>query len=530
VLAGLAVALALVIVLVGVLVGGAAGGQAPASGAATLVPADALAYVHLSVDGSRPAVKRALAILRRFPDAPLLQAAVLNRLGSLAGANPSAGAVDFATDIRPWLGAEAALALLNTSTSTAGSLIVLDVSDRARAGRFLARFGAGASTSYRSTAITAYSGGTEVAFVGHYLVIGQDPAVRASIDVAAGRAPSLQNDSAYQHAAAGEPAGRVLDLYASVAGVRRLLAPQGGVIGALGGLLYKPALTGVSIALTPRADGVAVRVHSALDLRLSRLAGAGGAASAFSPTLPSSLPAGTTLMLDLTNLDGVAPRLLGATATGGVGNGLLPLLRRIGIALQAEGVNVHRDIVSAFHGETVVALAPGTSGGRPTLLIVARAPDEQRTRAAMAALETPFAQLFRPRGPGQAPLFTDHQVGGITVHQLMPTSGLELDYAVFDQKLVITTRLGAIAALRTHSRALIDEPGYRAALGTGPARVTSVLFLDFSQLLRLGEQTGLTRSAQYNALRPDLQKVRAVGLSSTSGETDSTAELFLQIP
>jgi hypothetical protein len=60
--------------------------------------------------------------------------------------------------------------------------------------------------------------------------------------------------------------------------------------------------------------------------------------------------------------------------------------------------------------------------------------------------------------------------------------------------------------------------------------VTSVLFLDFSQLLRLGEQTGLTRSAQYNALRPDLQKVRAVGLSSTSGETDSTAELFLQIP
>jgi hypothetical protein len=525
VLSGLSVALLLIVVLVIVLGAGAAGDEAPASGAAALVPADALAYGHVSLDGSRPAVKQALAVLRRFPDAPLLQAAVLNRLGSLAAASPSAGAVDFATDIRPWLGAEAALALLDTSTSTAGSLIVLDVSDRTRARQFLERFGAGTSTSYRSTGITAYARGTEVAFVGHYLVIGQDPAVRASIDVAAGRAPSLQSASAYRHAAAGEPAGRVLDLYASAAGVRRLLAPQGGVIGALGGLLYKPTLTGVSIALTPRPGGLAIRVHSALDASTPA-----AGASAFSPALPSSLPAGTTLMLDLTNLDGVAPRLLGATATGGVGNGLLPLLSRIGIALGAEGVNVHRDIVSAFHGETVVALVPGPSGARPTLLIVARAPDEQRTRAAMAALQTPFAQLFGPRGPGVAPVFTDHQVGGITVHQLTPTRGLELDYAVFDQKLVIATSLGAIAALRTHAHALTGEPAYRAALATGPDRVTSVLFLDFSQLLSLGEQTGLTRSAQYQALRPDLEKVRAVGLSSTSGETDSTAELFLQIP
>ncbi len=510
--------------------GGGSGEQAPASGTAALVPADALAYVHVSLDGSRPAVKRALKLLRRFPDAPLLQAAVLKRLGSLAATNPSAGAVDFATDIRPWLGAEAAVSLLNTSTSTAGSLIVLDVRDQGRARSFLGRFGAGSSSSYRSIGITAYAGGTEAAFVGHYLVIGQDPAVRASIDVAAGRVPSLQHDSAYRRAAAGQPAARVLDLYASVAGVRRLLAPQGGIIGALGGLLYKPALAGVSIALTPRSDGLAVRVHSALEPRLLGAGAGGGNAGAFSPTLPSALPAGTTLMLDLTNLDGVAPRLLGATATGGVGNGLLPLLRRIGIALQAEGVNVHRDIVAAFHGETVVALSPGTAGARPALLIVARASDEQRTRAAMAALQTPFAQLFRPRGPGQAPVFTDHPVAGITVHQLLPAKGLELDYAVFDHKLVISTTLGAIAALRTHSRPLTAEPGYRAVLATGPSRVTSVLFLDFSQLLSLGEQTGLTRSAQYTALRPDLQKVRAVGLSSTSGENDSTAELFLQIP
>ena len=67
-------------------------------------------------------------------------------------------------------------------------------------------------------------------------------------------------------------------------------------------------------------------------------------------------------------------------------------------------------------------------------------------------------------------------------------------------------------------------------LATRPPRVSSLLFLDFSQLLSLGEQTGLTRSARFATLTPDLERIRAVGLSSTSGEADTTAELSLQIP
>jgi hypothetical protein len=59
--------------------------------------------------------------------------------------------------------------------------------------------------------------------------------------------------------------------------------------------------------------------------------------------------------------------------------------------------------------------------------------------------------------------------------------------------------------------------------------MTSLLFLDLSQLLSLGEQTGLTTSAQFPALRADLKRIQAVGLESTSGEAESTAELFLQI-
>jgi hypothetical protein len=73
-------------------------------------------------------------------------------------------------------------------------------------------------------------------------------------------------------------------------------------------------------------------------------------------------------------------------------------------------------------------------------------------------------------------------------------------------------------------------PGFRAVVGAYRRRVGSLLFLDFSQLLSLGGQMGLTHSARLSALGPDLEKISAVGLSSTSGKTDTTAELFLQIP
>jgi hypothetical protein len=541
-----------------------AGADAPATGAAAVVPSDALAYLHVSTDPGRPAVKRALALAERFPDFPLLREALLVRLSSITPSSGIvSGTVDFSSDIRPWLGKEAALALLSTTTASPASLIVLDVTDLARARRFLSRFGPAGQSSYRGTAIQLFGIATETAFVGHYLVIGNDAGVRAAIDTGSGRSPSLQGNSAYQRAVSGESDGRVIDAYASLDGVRRLLTSRGGVAGALGVLLYQPALDGVSVALTPQPGGVGVRVHSAFDPGLAALQRNGNGSGEFSPSLASSIPSGATLMLDLTRLDQAAPRILGAAAALGVGGGVLPLLRRLGAALQAEGVDVKRDILSIFHTETVVAIVPtgdgsstgaygagasggGTAGagifgskalgtpanGRSTLVIVARAPNEQHTRAALAALELPLAQLFPPpsNGPGQAPVFNDRQVAGITARQFVLAAGLELDYAVFDGKLVLSTSLQGIAGVRRHARALVDDEAYRATLGDHPSRVTSLLFLDFNQLLSLGEQMGLIRGARYRTLRPDLRKVRAIGLSSTSGEADSTAELTLQIP
>lgn len=500
-----------------VLATGGVGQAPPATGAATIVPADALAYVNLSIDPSRPTVSDARRLAARFPDWPLLKTAALNRLRPLVAGSSSA---DFATAIRPWVGNEAALALIATGSGTVEPLLVLDVARPARARAFVNGAGATPAGAYDGAGIMAYPSGTELAFAGHYLVAGSDAGVRAALDAAHGRARTLAHDPAYERAVANEPSERVLDAYLPAAGIRRLLASRTGVAGAIGMLLDSSALQGAAISLSPTTTGVRVLVHSVLDKGTT-------AARSFTPTLQSVLPSGSSLMLDVDGLDRAAPGLLSAAATAGIAGNVGPLLRRVGSALATEGVNL-RHVESLFDGETAVAISPGPS---PALLIVSRVRDQAAARNELAALEGPVTALFSPSGSGggQVPELSDSTVDGMTVHEVGLGPGLQLDYAVFSGMVVISTSVSAIDGVAQRVRTLDGDATYRAALSDRPSPLTSLVFGDVSRLLSLGEQLGLTSGAGTRELLPDLSEIRAIGLSSTSGDRDTTTELSLEI-
>lgn len=127
-------------------------------------------------------------------------------------------------------------------------------------------------------------------------------------------------------------------------------------------------------------------------------------------------------------------------------------------------------------------------------------------------------------------MFNDRSIAGITVHQLALSDGLELDYSVFRGLVVISTSLQGVAAVAQRSHALATDPSFRFSLATHPARVTSLVYLDFGRLLALGVQTGLTSGARFRLLRPDLSKIAAIGLTSTRGPGESSAELSIRIP
>ncbi len=480
------------VLLATVVLSGATGGaSAPPTGAAGVVPADALAYVHVSTDRGRSEVRRALALLAQLPVPPAELMALSSRLALAA----------------PWLGREAAFAVLPE-----GRLTVLGVRDAAAA---------------RQADFGAFGAGTKVAIVRHYAVIGAPAVVAAAL--AAGRGGSLLDSSAFRRASAGEPADRVADAFVSAAGVTRLLLAHPGAPGMLGTLLARPTLLGATLSLSPATGGLRARIHSAFDPSISGLSGPD--ARSFTPTLQNVIPAGATLMLDQRGLDRNATRLLVAAAAGGVGGSVRPLLSRLGSALGAEGVNVP-GVLHLFDGESAVALVPsGTPGGNPSLLIVARVADEAGARATLAALETPLSQLFAgtAASAGQTPVLGDVAVGANSVHELALAPGLRLDYSVARGLVVVSTSRAPVVSVLRHAGALTGDRRYRSVLPMGSGGVSSLVFLDFNQLLNLVGQTGLTRGAHFDALRPDLQRIRAVGIRSTSGEADSTAELFLQI-
>lgn len=515
---GVLVAVAAIITIL--IVSSSSATEPPATGAAKIVPADALAYVHVSLDRSRPAVTQGLRLAAGLPNWLAMPDDVVRRLAAMTDVDPDV----FLTSARSWIGREAAIALLGGPGSVADTLIVLAVRHPQAAQRFLTQSSPGASGKVRGVSLLSYAGGTYAALLPGYLVLGQRASVIAAIDVASGATPSLAGSPLYQRAAASEPAGRVVDAYAPAGGLTRLLAARTGALSALGTLLDTPGLAALTMSLSPATGGADIQVHSVYT-------GARGQSrpATFDPTLLSVIPSDVTLLLDGEDLGRLAPRLLAAGAAAGVGGAVAPLLRHLGSALAAEGVNV-AGIVSLFHRETAVAVISATS--HPALVIVAHTRDAAAARLQLAALEPALEDLFPPAtsGPGGAAVFTQHQVAGVNIYQLQLAPGLELDYGVFHQLIVVSTSDSAIAALARGGAPVTANPTYQSVLGSSSGRIGSLVFLDFSQLIRLGVQTGVAHGASFAQLRPDLERIQAIGLRSTGGGNESTSELYLRIP
>ena len=520
--AGALVAIVVVAVVLVLALGGGSESP-PATDAAKLVPSDALVFLNVSTDPGRPGVKRALTVGNRLPSFGALRDAVLRRLGTRA--RP----VNFARDVRPWLGNEATLAVLPAAGSVSSSEIVLDVRDRAKAEKFITdAAGSGGSITYHGVKISRY-GTVATAFVANDLVIAPESVIRGAIDRSRGKGASLAKNPLFTRAYKGLPDGRAVDLFLSRDGVQRLLAPQSGVLGLTGTLLSNPALSGVGASFSAGSDQAKLTFNTVLDHALAKATPR--TFKPFTPSLLSSVPKDAVAYLGVAGLDKAATRLLGlAGATGVNGAGLAQLAQRARTQLAKQtGVDLDRDVLSVLRGETALFVLPGVPA--PTLAVVAKTPNESATRQALAKLQVPLAKLFTPpsSGAGSTPTFQDQNVAGVDAFQLRLAPTIELDYAVFDGKLVVATSLAGIRRVKEANGSLQDAPAFTSVLSSRPSSVTSLVFLDFGQLLALSERTGLGQDPAYLAVRNDLHRIRAVGVATSAATDETTAEITLSV-
>jgi hypothetical protein len=455
---------------------GGAASSPPADEAAKLVPANALVYVHLSTDTDREATKAALELARRFPSFGRLRSTLLRRLQ-----DPRCG-----TDLGRQHGKEAALALLDTNTGTAGSLVLVDTGKE------------------HAEPETKGCGLVSQTYIGRFLAIGQ----RASLDAAralakaGGKAHSLARNPDFVKAMSGLPDDRVADAWASADGVRRLLAPQGGLLGAAGVLLDQPGLKGLGAGLAADDEGARLVVRSELEHER-----AAPAFKPFEPTLQDHAPKGVLGYLAVNGLSSALRRVL--PAVGPQSAGLDVLVGRVGSQLDR-----------VLQGEAALTLTPAVPA--PVLTVLAHAGKD--TARTLAQLEPPIARLL-----GKQARFADVSVAGKRARTLRGAP-ITLTYAVVDDLVVISTAPSGIEGVVRGGDSLGDEDAFETVAGDAPGRVSSLLFLDFTELLRLGEQTGLGDSRAYQSVKDDLQKVRAVGVWSSGSGDESNAEIHLSIP
>jgi hypothetical protein len=491
-----AAALALVALIAGVVVAATGGGSGPpiADRAAALVPSDALVYVHVSTDHDRQAVREAEKLGATFSSYERLRDQVLSRL-AVSG------------DVRPWLGDEMALALTGGRESTqAGSLVLLSVRDAAKAKAFLAEGArkSGPGKTYKGVTLDRY-GAVYATMIGDFVALGQAETLEQAVDLQQGRGSALAADPTYRETTDGLPADRVADAYATSDGLGRLLVPAGGVLGVAGILFDRPGLKGVAASLAATSPGAEIVVRSVVPKRH---------ADTFTPSLLSAVPKGAMAYYGTRGLDQNITRLLSTAGT----QSLADLLKQVTSALGTGGVQaVRKDLLDLLSNESAVALLPNVPA--PIALVIAKAQNADATRAALDRLTKTLPSVLKGAKVTSA--------DGVTT---IKSSQAEFDLAVVDDKLVASTSMKGIEAARDPDGGLPDNDAFKATVKNTENPVTSVVFLDFSQLLTLAEQTGLNDSRAYLAVKNDLRRLQAVGVSSTGAGEDTTSEMRFQIP
>ncbi|MDP9385429.1 MAG: hypothetical protein M3P50_09385, partial [Actinomycetota bacterium] len=159
----------------------------------------------------------------------------------------------------------------------------------------------------------------------------------------------------------------------------------------------------------------------------------------------------------------------------------------------------------------------------------------ERTRGALGRLQTPLAAALTPgdEEAGQVPLFEQRVIAGVSVFALDVAPGLEVLYAVEGRRVVVATSAEAVARAVGRGKTapgLLAAAEARKRIEIPRNGAEAVLFSDPGQLLALGDQIGITADPALQAVREDLRLLRTVSAIAQRSGTDTTAELFLELP
>jgi hypothetical protein len=498
---------------------------APGNATIAYVPRDAALYVHLTVNSDSHQWELARDLGQELPSFTALLRSDTRALSGAAG-RP----FDLATDVLPWVKDDIALIGVPGPKGVTAEAYVAGVGDSQRADQFAASLSPGGPSTQAKigdVSLTTHSNGVATARDGDQLLFGNVAAVRAALTAKAGQAPALEG-SDQDSAREALPDVRFAEVYLSRLGVQRLLPPTATGASQLDTFVDYGATSGMAVGARVRDDGVQVNVVSDLDPALLPR----------SPTVFASLPEFEPALADeagpralgYIGVGELGPAINKALATAGAGaQGLAGSLRGLAQRLQKEaGVDPLSDLLPALGGQAALIAEP--TAATPYASLIVDDVDEAKAGDALAALQAPLLRsLVKGKGQGQVPSFRTTDIDGVTVHSLQVSPSIDLSYAIFDGKLVVSTQPQGISQVRSSGDTLAETSAFADATNHLPDEVSALVFLNLDEVLGLAQRAGLAENPLYASLSEDISRIGSLGLAVRGSEDELQSELFLAI-
>jgi len=515
---------------------------APGDEVTSLASKDALLYAHLTLDRDSHQYELVSDFAEEFPDLQLFAAQLSARLPT-----PSGSPIEIDQDVLPWAEGDLAVEVLpapprsqrakqkdekgeketKAATPTTTTAFLIGVGDRDGAEEFIARIaprGKARQIEQGEVGLRAWKGGFAAAYADDQLIVGDEPAVRASLRVANGAAPGLE-DSPAAASRDALPEARFAEIVLSRAGVKRLLSPNAAGASQLDTFVDYGATTGFAASASAGDEGIELDLVSDLDPKLLKQ----------SPTVFANLPQfepGLVSEAGESTLAYVGVGDLGPTLSelvGGAGGGdLARSLRALSKGLQKEAkVNPLRDLLPALRGEAALVAEP--TDAVPFASLIVDGVDEDAAAESLAKLQGPVLKALKGSTPGQIRRFEEREIDGVATRSVPVSGTVELAYAVFDGKLVVSTDPEGIAQVRQEGGGLADSMAFERATDDLPEVVSALVFLNLDELLGLAEQAGLAEDPTYASLSDDLDKIESLALAVSATDNELRSELFVAI-
>jgi hypothetical protein len=495
---------------------------APSNETIAYVPQNAVLYAHVTVnsDSHQWDLERDLA-----KELPSITA--LFQQSTAALATPSGKPVDISNQVLPWAKDDIALLDVPGPKKTTLQAYIVGVGDKAKADQFVTSIAPSTGSKpadENGSKLNVYAGGFATADSGDELLFGNEAAVRAALDAKSGKLPGLDG-SDQDGALDALPDVRFAEVYLSPAGVQRFLSGPSAAATQLGTFVDYGATTGMAASATARDDGIQFNLASELDPKLEQR----------SPTVFADLPdfqpgladeAGTRA-LAYVGVGDLGPALNKALASAGAGaQGLAGSLRALAQSLQQQaGVDPLKDLLPALGGQAALVAEP--TGTFPFASLIVDGVDEKKANDALARLQQPILRSLGTEGGRQVPSFQAKEVEGVTAHSIQVSPSVNLSYAVFDGKLVISTQPAGIAQVRSSGDNLAGTGAYQQAVEGLPDSVSALVFLNLDEVLGLAQQAGLAEDPLYASLSEDISHLRSLGLAVNGEQDQLRTELFL---